>query len=165
MAGREILLISLIITMFLAPCVKATSIMGLLENSDAFDGKIVTVRGEVIGVLVKGDHAWVNILENGYAIGVWCTAEDAEKISVVGDYTHIGDTIEVTGVFHRACPDHGGDLDIHAETLTLISPGHEIPRSLSPFLTALGLILLVTGILVTVFVRVKKREPFHPLGY
>jgi hypothetical protein len=35
----------------------------------------------------------------------------------------MGDMIEVTGVVHRSCPQHGGDLDIHAEKIRKVQEG------------------------------------------
>lgn len=51
------------------------------------------------------------------------TREQAKEISFCGGYKGRGDTVRVTGVFHRACPEHGGDTDIHATTLLLVEKG------------------------------------------
>jgi len=46
--------------------------------------------------------------------------DDASLISVFGDYKHHGDLVEVTGTFNAACPQHGGDVDIHATSLRIV---------------------------------------------
>ena len=50
-------------------------------------------------------------------------ADDVRAIEVWGDYDHTGDSVLVTGVFHVACDEHGGDMDIHATSLEVIEPG------------------------------------------
>jgi len=163
--------ISLLIAIFLLltpGIVRAESGRELLENAAGFDGKQVTYSGEVIGVLMSGDFAWVNILDNGYPIGVWCRATDAKKVSIIGDYKHLGDTVQVTGIFHMACAEHGGDLDIHADNLTVLEAGQELDRSVNLLLAAIGVILVVIAFLITFHLwRLRKEKekifpwPFH----
>ncbi len=49
----------------------------------------------------------------------------ARQIRFVGSYRYCGDRVLVIGTFHRACPEHGGDLDIHAVRLEVVAPGFE----------------------------------------
>lgn len=101
----------------------------LLNNSRDHDGRSVVYQGEVVGdMLVRGDHAWLSVNDGSNAIGVWVRSDLLETIQNVGGYTAKGDTIAVTGVFHRSCRLHGGDLDIHAEGLRLIAVGRQIPH-------------------------------------
>lgn len=157
MRGKACVL-TVILLLFLVPHARAESGEELVKNSADFDGAAVTFRGEVIGILVRGDSAWVNVLDNGVAIGVWCSANDAKKVSVVGDYTHIGDTVEVVGTFHMACPEHGGDLDIHAENFTVVSAGRELGRSPDLLMVMLSAALVVAAISVTYFLRKIRKE-------
>lgn len=160
--------LAVMLFMSLVPRVGAESGKELIENSAGFDGMAVTFHGEVIGVMIRGDFAWVNVLDNGYAIGVWVRAEDARKVSVTGDYRHIGDTVEVVGTFHMACPEHGGDLDIHADNFIVVAAGREIDRPISLPLAALSVVLMATAIFVTFYLRRIREEkekivpwPFH----
>lgn len=154
---RKAYLLAVILLLFMIPPVSAESGKALVENSVRFDGAAVTLRGEVVGVLTRGDSAWVNVLDNEVAIGVWCRANDAKKVSVVGDYTHIGDTVEVVGIFHLACTEHGGDLDIHAENFTVLASGTVVERA--PNLLALLLsVVLVAVAIFTVFWLRRLRE-------
>jgi len=154
--------ISLLIAIFLLltpGIVRAESGRELLENAAGFDGKAVTFRGEVIGVIIRGDFAWVNILDNGYAIGVWCRAENAKQVSFIGDYSHVGDTVEVAGTFHMACVEHGGDLDIHADNFTIVAQGREVDRSVSLPLAALSVVLAAVAIFITFHLwRIRKER-------
>ena len=100
----------------------------IISQAKALDGKDVAYNGEVIGeVMQRGSHAWINVSDGANAIGVWLPVDLAKQVSVKGDFKHTGDMVEVLGVLNRACPEHGGDLDIHAESLRIIRQG-EITR-------------------------------------
>ncbi|MDI6605534.1 MAG: hypothetical protein QME65_00070, partial [Candidatus Omnitrophota bacterium] len=63
------------------------------------------------------------------AIGVWLEASLLKDAPLTaGNYRSSGDIIEVSGVFHRACPEHGGDLDIHALQVQKIAAGRHNPE-------------------------------------
>lgn len=96
----------------------------LIERAREWDGKTVEYRGEAVGdVMKRGEYAWVNLHDGKNAIGVWCPRRLLGAVEILGDYRHTGDTLRVTGVFHRACPEHGGDLDIHALALEKTGAG------------------------------------------
>lgn len=118
---------------------EAVSSTELVEKCQFYDGKVVTFRGEVVGdVMIRGEFAWINVNDDAYSKGsrrlagynsgqsIWCRADDAKLIETTGDYKHIGDTVEVTGVFNRACPEHGGDMDIHANEARVVRRGRSI---------------------------------------
>ncbi|MFH1055746.1 MAG: hypothetical protein V1744_06600 [Candidatus Altiarchaeota archaeon] len=120
----------------------------LINQSFVHDNTVVLYRGEVVGpVMFRGEDAWVNVYDGTYAIGLFCPADDARKIKFWGDYNKKGDTIEVTGVFHRTCTAHGGDLDIHCSSLTVVEEGKAVthPIGVIELLTVflLGLIVIV----------------------
>lgn len=115
----------------------------LVERMKEYDGMTVTFTGEAIGeAMMRGGHAWIHLnddayyeknIEEGAPLGgqnsgmpVWVSADLARKITTFGDYKHEGDVVRVTGVFRAACPDHGGDTDIHAETLEIVRRGHRV---------------------------------------
>lgn len=123
----------------------------LISNTKGYDGKTVIYAGEVIGdIMRRGDYAWVNVNDGEGAIGIWMKAALAQEIIYAGSYKSKGDKIEVSGVFHRACPEHGGDLDIHAETLRKIQPGIILNKKLGPHKKNLSLGLL--GILCLILI-------------
>lgn len=121
----------------------------LVENGKAYDKKVVKVRGEAIGdVMKRGSYTWINISDGTLPFGIWMKNEDAEKVKMLGNYHNKGDIIEVTGTFNRACSQHGGDMDIHADNVVVVKKGQIITRSLdyrklniSMGLTALTLVL------------------------
>ena len=143
-----------------AAAASAVPINDLIENSLEYDGQTVTVQGEAIGeVLEREEYAWVNISDGGNAIGVWMTLENAVKIEYFGDYKNIGDTLRITGVFSRDCAEHGGEVDIHCNTLELLSPGHHVAETVAPIKILITFVLAAlagTAVIVT-FVLRKKR--------
>jgi hypothetical protein len=120
----------------------AVSITSLIEDMKKYDDQQVTIEGEVIGdIMVRGDRAWITVNDDPYSrrsieeggalvgmsnvgIGVWVPASGARQITVLGGYKNRGAKVRLSGVFHRACAEHGGDTDIHAGTLEIIQPGH-----------------------------------------
>jgi hypothetical protein len=129
----------------------------LIKNAAQYDGKLITYTGEVIGdVMLRGESAWVNINDGENALGVWMSARLAKEINFTGNYKSRGDSLEVVGVFHRACLQHGGDLDIHTQAFSKLSSGRMVPQKLNfdkvnLSLTLLG-VLFLTWIL-TLFKR------------
>ncbi len=158
---KRALIFAAILLTLMAPLASSESGRALIENADSFDNQTVTFRGEAIGVMIRGDYAWVNLLDNeGYAIGIWCSAENAKKISFIGDYSHTGDTVEVAGTFHMACTEHGGDLDIHADNL-VVTAGREVDRPADMRVVALSVALLAVAIIVVFYswrIRNEKRK-------
>lgn len=115
----------------------------LVEHMKEYDGMTVTFTGEAVGeAMVRGGHAWIHLnddayyaknIEEGAPLGgqnsgmpVWVSADRAAKIRVFGDYKHEGDVVRVTGEFHDACAEHGGDTDIHAESLEVVRSGRRV---------------------------------------
>jgi hypothetical protein len=106
----------------------------LISDAKNLDGKTVEYQGEIVGeILWRQGFCWINLKEAEAAIGVWTPRRDAEEeIRIAGNYNFRGDTIWARGVFHHSCPEHGGDLDIHALQLKKISSGFALKHCLSP---------------------------------
>jgi len=150
MLKRAILLISFCLVFHLSYAQPISSSQ-LINSAKELDGKIVTYQGEVIGdVMKRADFAWVNVHDGINAIGIWVSYSLAREIIYTGSYKAKGDIIEVFGIFHRACPEHGGDLDIHAETLRKIDSGRFLRERLNPAKGNQALILL--GVLFLVWI-------------
>jgi hypothetical protein len=115
----------------------------LVENANLWNGHIITFTGEAIGeAMVRGKMAWIHLnddtymwknIEEGAKLGgynsghaVWISADLATKIRFFGDFKHEGDVVKVVGTFHAACPQHGGDMDIHASTIEIVRVGHTV---------------------------------------
>ena len=120
----------------------------LINNARRYDGKVVNYRGEVIGdIMMRGQYAWVNINDGQNAIGVWAAKALIKNIVYKGSYGFKGDVVEITGIFNRSCPEHGGDLDIHAQSICKITSGIQIFKSMDFNKIKIALILLGIALL------------------
>jgi hypothetical protein len=135
--------------MFLALCcapafAQSVSSAQLIDNAQRYDGKTVVYAGEVIGdIMVRGEHAWVNVHDGQYAIGIWLPKNLSAAILYTGSYKAKGDWIEVSGIFHQVCKEHAGELDIHATSLKRINSGYFVPRVFNRGRMRKAVILLV----------------------
>lgn len=149
------ILITLVLTVALNFCVShadTVSSKEFIECAKAFDGQTVTYSGEVVtAIMNRGEYSWINLNDDYNAIGVWCRRQDLAQVKCVGNYENKGDILEVKGVFHRACAEHGGELDIHAEGLTVIKAGYcrKAPVDMTRIkLTAIFLFLTLSMIII-----------------
>jgi hypothetical protein len=98
----------------------------LVENSYKWDGQTVSFKGEVLqDLMVRKDGTWMNLSDgNNTAMGVFVPKGVAmPAISRTEDYRSVGDVVLITGVFHRVCVQHQGETDIHATSVTIVTPG------------------------------------------
>lgn len=131
----------------------------LISNTRKYDGKSVIYVGEVVGdVMARGDFAWVNVNDADNAVGIWLSKELARGIQFAGSYHAEGDRVEITGVFHRACIQHGGDMDIHATNIRKISPGGLIREKSDTGKRNFTFILLGVLFLALIFVRRRRSK-------
>jgi hypothetical protein len=129
----------------------------LINKAREYDGKNVVYAGEVIGdVMARGDFVWVNVNDGENAIGIWLGKELAGEIQFAGSYHAKGDRLEIDGVFHRACIQHGGDVDIHAQNVRKISPGEPVREELDTGKRNVTFVLL--GVLALVLIFARKRR-------
>jgi hypothetical protein len=120
----------------------------LVENSYKWDGKTVSFKGEVLqDLMVRKDGTWMNLSDdNNTAMGVFVPTDVVmPTISRVVDYRTIGDVVLITGVFHRACVQHEGETDIHAVSVTVLSPGS--PRENPIHLDRVVWLVVLSGLL------------------
>jgi hypothetical protein len=115
-----------------------------------YDGQQVTLRGEVIGtVMRRGEYVWVNVGDGSTAVGVWVPARILEMTGPGGGYARTGDTVEVVGTFHAACPLHGGDPDLHAVAWRVVEKGCAREHCLPRWRWGLAAVLVGAGALLT----------------
>ena len=132
---------------------KTVGLTELVEHAKQYDDKEISFKGEAIGdVLYRGSNAWINVSDgNNSAIGVYMPAQTAKKISVMGHYGAQGDVILVTGIFHRDCPDHGGDMDIHADQVQILSKGYRFSAETPRWLVYLSGVSVLCAVLICAF--------------
>lgn len=126
-----------------------TNYNDLIENGKDIDGKEVTIEGEAIGEPMKrGEYSWINISDGSTAIGIWIKNNDEEKIKFYGNNKTKGDTVKISGEFHRACVEHGGDMDIHLMSIEIEKEGYKINEEININKVKLGLFMtLITVVL------------------
>lgn len=150
---------------------KAVSSTELIEKSRQFNSKKVFFVGEVVGEVMfrkssRGNFAWLNINDDpysrqklgkgklaGYNSGqsVWISAAQARKVKVAGDYRHRGDIVRVEGIFHRACPDNGGDMAIIGSRLEVLKQGYSVTYPLDDEKLALAVVLFLITSLIFIY--------------
>ena len=143
----------------------------LVENAVFWNGKSISFKGEAIGeFMVRGDMAWIHLnddaymeknIEEGALLGgynsghaVWLSAELARQILFWGDFKHDGDIVKVSGTFHAACREHGGDMDIHAASMVVIRTGHPVRHHLNVQRAAYAAALFI---IVAALIGVRRR--------
>jgi hypothetical protein len=150
----------------------------LVDNANAWNGHVITFKGEAIGeAMVRGKIGWIHLNDDaymwknieegakldGYNSGhaVWVPANLALKIRFFGDFKHEGDVVRIVGTFNAACPQHGGDMDIHASTLEIVRAGHPVHHVLNTSRAILaGFLLAVAVALHQARTIVRRRHAF-----
>lgn len=126
----------------------------LITDANALDGNTVTYRGEIVAAVMKrGENSWVNLSDGYNAIGIWCKTEAIDDVKTLGNYKNEGDILEVTGVFHRACPEHGGELDIHADSVRIKSGGFPVEEHVSMRRVNLAIVFFILALLAIFMLR------------
>ncbi|MDD5069184.1 MAG: hypothetical protein PHV17_00480 [Candidatus Omnitrophica bacterium] len=122
------------------------TVNALIERSAEFDGKKVSLTGEVIGDCLKSsDGMWINLLSGADAIGVFVKSKDKailDKVKNFGSYKTKGDILEVEGTFYRYSPSHA-NLALYAETIKLVSSGYVLKEYISPIKIRLIIIFFI----------------------
>mgnify|MGYP001040436372 CR=1 FL=1 len=130
----------------------------IASSESGFDGAIVRFEGEVVSEPLFGGqgHVWVNVLSEGTAIGVWLPREMAAELEVFGRYSHTGDIVRVTGRLSEACDEHGGDLDVHAESVELLERGQRREHAVEWWKLGVGLVGL--GVAYAGWRRMRRKD-------
>lgn len=133
----------------------------LIDNGKEYDTKTITVQGEAIGELLeRGENSFLNINDGTSAMGIFLKTKDGEMVNCYGDYHNIGDTVKVEGVFHRACDEHGGDMDIHCNSIELVTKGYKRTHEISKWkiISCLGLMPFVIYGTMRVYKIIRKNN-------
>ena len=129
----------------------SVDIRSLLSAGKRQDGRDVSFTGEAVGspIVADADHVWVNVKGGGAMVGVYMDAELAKRITHYAAYEQTGDMITVSGTYHLACPDHNGELEVHAEQVEINAEGESWTSSVNPVTYAAGFVLIVVGVTLT----------------
>ena len=118
----------------------------LVEDSQLYDQKEVSISGEVIGKpMNRGEYVWLNINDGENAIGISVLKKELPDIQYYGSYHEKGDQVIVTGIFFKACKQHGGETDIHGTTVAVVQKGEIITHSVSSSKVMIAVLILLIG--------------------
>jgi hypothetical protein len=152
--------------------------VSLVENASAWNGHIIAFIGEAIcEAMVRGKMAWIHLNDDaymwknieegahleGYNSGhaIWISSDLAMKIRFFGDFKHEGDVVKIVGTFNAACPQHGGDMDIHASTMEIVRVGHPVHDLFNTSRAIVALFLLAVAFaLHRVRTIIRRRHAF-----
>ena len=157
------LVLLIMITLITPIQVKAQTIIkinDLIENEKVLDNQEVVIQGEAVGESLKrGDYSWINVNDGTNAIGIWLDNKAAKTILHYGNYKNIGDIVEITGTFHRACTEHGGEADLHVKTIKIIKNGYVVKVEFNNTRIIYSIVFsLIALILFVIFIRINKKE-------
>ena len=129
-------------------------------------GLDVTMEGEAILAALRSDegHVFVNLLQDDTAVGVWMSRVQADRIDGFGRYGRSGTFLRVEGVVNVACAQHGGDLDVHAARVEVVSPAQEAGLVLvPPSRIAIGVGVVAAAVIEWgLFTRLRRRRRAKP---
>ena len=125
------------------------SLGDLIEGAHRYDGSRVVLEGEVVGdIMRRGGIGWLNIYDGTATIGVWGPVALLHEVNLAGDYKTRGDRLRVHGVFYRADPRQGGELDIRASSLEMLARGERLARPVAPGLILSAIASLAVALLL-----------------
>lgn len=131
----------------------------LIEDASVLDGQTVVYRGELIGdVLTRGNYEWLNVSDGSNAIGIWTEKRLLNTALIPGRYGQKGDTLGITGVFHRSCREHGGDMDIHAMQIEILAHGSATPSVVVTWRVVAAVILTCADLCMLAWFLLAKRK-------
>jgi hypothetical protein len=135
---------------------KTLSSTELIENAKELDKAVVIYKGEAVtAIMQRGTHSWITVNDGPNAIGVWAKNSLAGNIEFVGDYKYKGDTVEIEGILNKACSEHGGELDIHAEKVDLLGRGSSLAERPYGKRIRVAIALFLVTLIVVAFFRKK----------
>jgi len=73
--------------------------------------------------------------------------------------------VKIRGTFNAACAEHGGDMDIHATSLEVVTPGRVVREPVK--FVKLGIALALLALAATLWVayrRIEHLEMFGPMS-
>lgn len=130
----------------------------LINNAYSLDGQEVIFEGEAIGdKMIRNNFAWINVEDKFNAFGIWLPANMVNTVQFMGNYKTTGDYLRIKGIFHRACRQHGGDMDIHASSIEILKLGEKRNIIVNwwklPFIIFFSLMVIFLLILRVIFNR------------
>lgn len=74
----------------------------------------------------RGRYSWISVNNGTNTIGIWLKPSDTARITNLGDYKHIGDTVLISGIFSKNSVNHAGEVEIDTSSLKIVREGHAV---------------------------------------
>lgn len=129
----------------------ATRVGVLVSINRALNDNQVSFEGEAVGDIVNGGESskWVNVMGASNAvISVFMTDDQASLVDDLGGYHSSGTHLKITGVYHIACPEHQGELDVHASNVEVTKVGELTEHRISPVRFEAAVVICVAALVV-----------------
>ncbi len=152
-------LIIIVFSTFAASGSELVSCQQLVNEAGAWDGKMVSISGEVVGdILHVSGHVWLNVNDGTNAIGVWGDSGLVEEFRIVpGRYETIGTRLNIEGEFHRTCSLHSGETDIHLTKAALLKDAEEVAHPVNRGRLIIASSLFALSMLLALPGRLRRR--------
>lgn len=130
------------------------AISDLCSADVSYQKKMVQVKGEVVGHSVDSEQdpgmCWITLKsepgEKEGSLSILLDESHLDAIDSYGDYNMRGTILSVKGTFHVACTSHEGIMDVHAENVSAVQAGYEMPDDFNIVLFAPGLLLILVAV-------------------
>jgi len=149
----------------------------LLNCPRAFDQKMVTFTGEVVGeLIVRRGGVWAQVNDDPYAliygplvghsahvgfnsgVAVWFPDGTHEIIETVGRPATRGDVVEIVGTFLRTDPNDGGGLTIRADSVKVLAEGFTVDEPLHTLQLVTAAVLFMGALAALGLAQVVRRR-------
>lgn len=160
-----------------APAALRVSSADVHDCPTIFDQRAVIYEGEAVGALLeRRDGAWIQLNDDAYGgdltplpghrdfrgansgVGVFLPPEHVELVDTVGGPGARGDTLRVTGTFHRVDPASGEAGVIRADQAVFVSPGSTTDQQPLRARRIVGMVLALVAVAMTVAFRRSSRR-------
>lgn len=143
-----------------------TSIVDLAHADSYFDNQTVRVTGEVVGdrraTFGDAENCWITLADPTFGenstVEVYMSNEQASRIDTYGAYGRVGTILSVQGTFHLVCPEHEGESDVHADSVTVSVRGHTVESDFNPQSFLPGVACVGVGVLMMVILGVLRER-------
>lgn len=143
----------------------------LVEKPSLFNKHEIEFTGEAVTARMVRDNgdggkgAWIHLNDDsymyrsvgsggslsGYNSGVAVWVHDValtDAIKNFGGYKTNGDVVKIVGVFNAACSMHGGDIDVHATSVQVVSKGLDTVRVVPKWKVAVAIIFVLLAVMM-----------------
>lgn len=136
----------------------------LLASPELFDGKQITVSGELIGDYGFRDDGtvWAQLNDDAYAleplrdggtlrganlgIGIRADAEFFVALDPPGRYNRVGPVVRVTGTWRYHDPGRGGETFLDVTSLDVVRPGRPVGEDTRVLVLTIGVVLAIVAV-------------------